>query len=241
MFRVSRLVPVLFAALLLVPGVPMTADAQTADAETPRTVTVTASGSVNAVPDMVTISTGVQTSAPTAREALADNSRAMRRVIDRLKEAGIRARNIATDNLSVRPEYKRTRNNERPPEVTGYRVNNSVRIRVRDIKLLGEVLDEVVQLGANQIGGISFEVRRAEQLRDEARTKAMENAQRRARLYARAADADLGKVLMIREGSSGYNPRPQAMEMRSAAGAVPVEAGSQELSASVTVTWELRR
>jgi len=206
-----------------------------------RHVTVTASGSVSAVPDEVTISTGAQTTAKTARAALSANSEDMRRVIERLREVGIRGRDIATDDLSVQPVYERRTNNNREPRVTGYRVQNSVRIRVRDISLLGEVLDQVVDLGANQIGGIQFQVRRADKLRDEARTKAMENARRRAELFARAAGARLGDVLMIQEGSSGFNPRPMMMEMkRSSAGAVPVEAGSQELSANVTVTWALR-
>ncbi|MGI9405054.1 MAG: SIMPL domain-containing protein [Hyphomicrobiaceae bacterium] len=210
------------------------------DGITPRTVTVTASGSVRAVPDMVMISTGVRTTAETARQALRANSQTMQRVIERLREVGIRKRNIATDNLSVQPIYKRSRNNETPPVVTGYRVNNSVRIRVTEIALLGEVLDQVVDLGANQIGGIQFLVRKAERLRDDARTKAMENARRRARLFAREAGVDLGKVLMIREGNVGFSPQPRMMEMRQAQASVPVEAGSKELSAQVTVTWELR-
>lgn len=216
--------------------------AQDPEATTPqRHITVTAEGSVSAVPDMVLISTGVQTTAETARDALADNSKAMRRVIKRLKEVGIRGRDIATDNLSVQPEYQRTRDNSKPPVVTGYRVNNSVRIQVKDISLLGEVLDEVIELGANQVGGIQFQVSREERLRDEARTKAMENARRRAELFAREANARLGEVLMIREGHANFNPRPVAMEMRSAkAGGVPLQAGTQELSASVTVTWALR-
>lgn len=218
------------------------AQAQADDTESAqRHITVTASGSVRAVPDMVLISTGVQTTAKTARDALADNSAAMRRVISRMKEIGIRGRDIATDNLSIQPDYKRTRDNSRPPQVTGYRVNNSVRIRVRDISLLGDVLDQVVRLGANQVGGIQFQVSRAERLRDDARTKAFENARRRAQLFAREGDARLGKVLMIREGHAGFSPRPAAMSLRQArASSVPVEAGTQELSSSVTVTWALR-
>jgi len=241
MFGIRR-----FAAAILIPGLmlslaPSKGTAQTPgrDEESRRTVTVTASGSVRAVPDMVMISTGVQTTGETARSALLDNSTVMRRVIERLKKIGIRSRDIATDNLSVRPVYQRNRKNNQPPEVTGYQVDNSVRIQVRDISLMGDVLDQVVKLGANQIGGIQFKVREAERLKDDARTKAMDNARRHARLLAREANTDLGKVLMIREGTASYSPGPRMMEMRTSA-AVPVQAGTRELSTSVTVTWELR-
>ena len=243
MFRLRHIAAaVLCAGLTLSPDDNgASAQSSASDAATPRTVTVTATGSVQAVPDMVRISTGVQSTADTARDALRENSAAMNRVITRLKEVGIRQRDIATDNLSVQPVYKRSRNNNEPPVVTGYRVHNSVRIKVRDISLLGDVLDQVVNLGANQIGGIEFRVRRAERLKDEARRAAIDNARRRARLFAREAGADIGEVMMIREGTVSHGPRPYAMEARSAvADGVPIEAGEQSLTATVTVTWELR-
>lgn len=206
----------------------------------PRHITVTASGSVSAVPDRVMISSGVQTSAKTAREAMTRNSEIMQGVIGKLKEAGLRAQDIATDNLQVHPEYARSNDHTRPPKVTGYGVTNSVRIRVTDVARLGDILDQVVELGANHISGIQFEVTEAERLRDEARTDAMANARRRAELFARAGDARLGRVLTIREGSADFAPQVMSMGMRSAKAAnVPVEAGVQDLTATVTVTWEL--
>ncbi|MEL7543117.1 MAG: SIMPL domain-containing protein [Pseudomonadota bacterium] len=206
----------------------------------PRHVTVTASGSVRAVPNIAFISTGVETTGKTAQDALDENSRAMRRVIARLKDNGIRPGNITTSNLSVNPRYERLQPNQNTaPRIIGYSVVNNVRIRVTDISILGDVIDQVTRTGANRIGGISFQVRRSEQRRDEARTRAVENARRRAELYARAAGARLGEVLMIREGAPSFSRGPVMMEARSAR-SVPISRGEQELSVTITVRYALR-
>ena len=83
--------------------------------------------------------------------------------------------------------------------MSGYTVSNQVRITVRDVKRLGEILDQAISLGANQMHGIAFEVSTAETLKDDARKPAMQNARRRAEFYATAAGAQLGPVLRIAE------------------------------------------
>ncbi|MEO0617662.1 MAG: SIMPL domain-containing protein [Pseudomonadota bacterium] len=214
--------------------------AEHTDRAKPRHITVTASGTVRAVPNIAFISTGVETTGKTAQDALDENSRAMRRVIARLKDNGIRSGNITTSSLSVNPRYERRQANQATePRIVGYSVVNNVRIRVTDISILGDVIDQVTRTGANRIGGISFQVRRAEQRRDEARTRAVENARRRAELYARAAGASLGDVLMIREGAARFGRGPALMESR-VARSVPIERGEQELSVTITVRYELR-
>ncbi len=117
---------------------------------------------------------------------------------------------------------------------------NQVQVHVRDLDKIGDVLDKLVTLGANQMNGITFEVSAAETLRDAARKDAIANARRRAELYAAAAGAKVGKVMAINEGGIA-EPRPYFKAGRAAAAmeAVPVERGTQSLEANVTVTWEL--
>ena len=207
------------------------------DEDSQRVISVTASGTVTAEPDIALISTGVASEARTAREALDANSAAMRRLIGGLKAAGIEPRDIQTTSLNVEPVYEQRRDN-RSPAITGYRVHNQVRITARDIDKLGEVLDQAVTLGANQIGGIQFEVSKAETLKDEARRTAIANARRRAELFAAAAGVKLGRVLRIEERVQHHGPPvPYARTM--AAEAVPIEKGTQTLEAVVSVTWEL--
>lgn len=205
-----------------------------------RTVSVSASASVSARPDMARIMGGVQSEAPTAREATSENTKTMANLIDGLKSLGIDAKDIQTSNFSVNPRYQH-RQDGRPPRIDGYQVSNEVSVFIRDLKAVGDILDKMIGLGANQVRGLSFEVSNAETLSDEARKQAIANARRRAELFAEAAGAEVGAVIEIREGAGGCEgPRPVMAARREAAMAVPIEAGEQSLSASVTVTWELK-
>ena len=205
-----------------------------------RTVSVSATGQASAAPDMATISTGVQAEAATAREAMTANSAAMSKLIDGLKAAGIDSKDIRTTAINVNPRYTEPRPGK-PPAVNGYSAQNQVRITVRDLKKLGDLLDTALTLGATQMGGIAFDVSKAETLRDDARKTAMINARRRAELYATAAGVALGDVLSISENEPSIQPqvtRGRAVAMSAAS--VPVEAGELELNATIHVTWSLR-
>jgi uncharacterized protein len=204
-----------------------------------RMISVTATGSVAADPDIAYITTGVVTEAATAREALSQNNQSMAKVVDGLKAAGIAAKDIQTTAVNLEPRYQHNQDG-RAPKLIGYRVSNHVRITARDLKRLGEVLDQVVTLGANQVGGIAYEVSNAEQLKDEARKAAMANALRRARLYASAAGATIGHVLTISEEVSHMPGRGVMTRSALAAEAVPIEAGTQRLDVQVHVSWALQ-
>lgn len=221
------------------------AAAAAAERNDSRSITVSASATVAAEPDIALISTGVVTEAVTARDALDANTVAMKRLIDGLTSAGIAARDIQTTAFNIHPRYEDTSSRSSPsprqpgaPSIVGYRVQNEVRITARDIGRLGEVLDKAVTLGANQIGNIEFSVSKAETLRDEARREAIANARRRAELFASAAGVGIGDVVRIEEIES-EGPRPMGYARAMKAEAVPIERGTQMLEATVRVTWEL--
>ena len=206
-----------------------------------RTVTVSASGTVSAEPDEAKISTGVSSEAKTAREAMSKNTDAMKKVITELKTQGIESKDIQTTQFNVEPVYVYPKEGQ-PPVVTGYRVNNMVSVCVKNLDKLGAVLDQLVTVGANQVNGISFEVNTAETLKDEARKDAMANALRRAKLLAVAGGADVGEVVQISEDVTNTGPQPMmyARAKAMSAEAAPIERGSQQLEARVTVTWKLK-
>jgi hypothetical protein len=204
---------------------------------TPRTVTVSATGKVVAEPDIAYISAGVIADAATAKEAISRNSATMSKLITGLKEAGIAAKDIQTATFSVEPRYAQAKDGT-PSSISGYRVTNLIRLSVREVKRLGELLDQAIALGANRIEQIAFDVANPERLLDEARRKAMDNARLRGELYAKAAGAQLGLALRITEGSIDHGPMPTG---RAAAfKAVPIEAGSTSIEVDVTVVYALR-
>ena len=230
----------LFALIALASSVlPLAPLAAGADEAPKRSITLTATGAIRTSPDKVDITTGVMSQAPTAKEALAKNSAAMTEVIAALKSEGLDPKDIQTTNFTVQPLYEE-RKDGRSPNIVGYQVTNSVHLTVHDIGKLGQILDKVVTLGANDVNSIEFGVAEPEALKDEARKLAMRNAIANAKLYAEAAGARLGKVLTISEEQWTPVARyasPAPMEM--AAKAVPIEAGTATVEARVTVTFEL--
>jgi len=226
-----HLLPVLLASSLM-------GAAAAADEPLRRSITISASGSVSAEPDMARITSGVATEAPVARDAVSKNSEAMQKIIAGLKAAGIDEKDIQTTSFHIEPRYTHAREGE-PAVIDGYRATNQVQVVVHNLDKLGELLDRLVSLGANEMAGLSFDVSQAEKLRDEARKEAVANAQRRAKLYADAAGVQLGEVLSIDEGG-GNAPRPIFAGRALKADAVPIERGSETLEATVSVTWALK-
>jgi uncharacterized protein len=225
---------------LLAATLPFAAADARADEPDKRTISLSATGAVKTTPDKVDITTGVTSEGQTARAALDKNTDAMSKVVDGLKAAGIDPKDIQTTNFSVSPIYEQRKQGE-PAFITGYRVTNSVHITVRDTAKLGDILDKVVTLGANQIGSISFGVSEPEALKDEARKQAMREAIANAKLYAEAAGVELGPVLTIAEEDDGYTPRYAAEAAPMAMGkAAPIEAGTATVQTRIRVTWELR-
>lgn len=229
----------LLAAPLLMPAPAIAADEVKAML---RTLAVSATGTSTATPDQVSISTGVTSNAKTAKAALAANSAAMNKVVATMKATGVEERDIQTSNFSLQPVYDYSQNGK-PPKLTGYQVSNTVTIRLRNIARLGDVLDQAVGDGSNQIGGIQFIVSKADQLRDAARKDAVANATRIAKTYAAAAGVTLGDVLQINEGAVVAPPNPMIMRQAKAqaeSAAPPIEAGEETLTVNVSMVFALK-
>ena len=227
--------------LVLAMQTPPTAVAQTeANGDSGRTIQVSGQGQVQAEPDMAIVHLGVQTEADTAGEALEANNEEMAAVISATLEAEIDESDIRTEGFRLQPIYESSNNNQ-SQELVGYRANNMVRIAVRDLTMLGDLLDTAVAAGSNNIQGIQFQISDQAELEAAAREAAMANAQEKAEQLTELAGAELGPVHTILE-SSGVRPVAVSLadEELAAGGSVPVQAGTQTIEASVQVTWEIQ-
>jgi uncharacterized protein YggE len=235
--RASTL-PVAFAALAaLAPA------AIAAEPVQPRIV-VSGEGTASVAPDMAVIALGVTRDAATAREALDAANAAMADVIAAMKRQEIADRDLQTSNFSVNPvyAYPKPEDRDQAPRITGYQVNNTLTVRLRDIGKVGAVLDEAVTLGVNQGGGITFTNDDPAATLTEARIAAVKDAMDKARTLAEAAGVGLGGVLEMTEQTYNAQPMPYAMKAREAiADSVPVQAGENSYRVQVTVTFELSR
>lgn len=214
--------------------------------EAPRTprIVVTGQGESAMRPDTAVLTLGVMRQADTARAALDEASAAMAEVTAAMKAEGVAERDLQTSNFSISPVYAYPSSDTpgQPPKITGYEVNNTLTVRLRDVAKVGAVLDKAVTLGVNQGGGISFTNDDPSAALTEARIKAVKDATAKAKTLAEAAGVGLGAVIEISEQSYMPQPMPYAMKARDAAAAsVPVEAGENTYRVDVNVTFELKQ
>lgn len=239
-----RILAVTAALALAVPAFAQESRPAMPQEREPATLSVSGTGEVFVAPDMATLLIGVESRADSASAAVADNNQAAQRIIATLKEAGIEAKDIQTANFSVSPVYDETSYQRREgPRIIGYQATNQVVARIHDLDGLGEVLDATVGSGANRIDGLNFGVDDDEEVRDEARKRAIEDARRKADTLAEAAGVKLGAIRSISEG--GFSGPIPMYDMRASAAApeamaVPIERGQTMLSAQVQVVWEIQ-
>ena len=197
-------------------------------------------------PDMAILDLTVMREAPTARDALDANSRAMADVIEAMREAGVEERDLQTSNFSIQPRYIYPQpRNEKPPQLVGYTVRNSLQVKVRNLSDLGPLLDESVSLGVNEGGSVQFANEDPSAAIAEARSQAVKNAMAKAKTMAEAAGVGLGKVLELSERTHMPSPQNYRMERAMAAGAmadaVPVMAGENSYQVVVHVSYAIEQ
>jgi uncharacterized protein YggE len=223
------------AVLGALPGPARTAVAAADDLRS--TVTVVGDGRVLVQPDIATVTFGVEATGQTMAAAQADASTRMQAVIDALVGLGVPREEIKTNRLSASPVYDQ----RNPSTIQGYRANNSVQVKLRQIDQVGTIVDAITAAGANRVEGISFGVDQIAAPKGQARALAMQNARARADELATLAGLRVTAVKAISESDPGSPPvRPQPMAFESpaaAAAAPPVEPGTQEIRSQVTVTY----
>lgn len=237
-----------FLPILTVAALSMTALAQQ-PSTTPVTpqlvesVSVTGLGKVTTVPDRFTFTLGVQTVAPTVDEAVAENNRRVQAVLAALKRAGAADKDLQTSNFNIFPQQDYQEG--RLPRILGYQVSNSITVRSEKIDQAGKLLGVGIGAGVNTSSGLQFQVADPAAGRERGLRAAYEDARAKASLLAQAAGRTLGRAIVISEGAQHMSPPPQPMMRAMAMEArvsqdVPVEAGTEELSFTVSVTFELR-
>jgi uncharacterized protein YggE len=199
-----------------------------------RSVTVTGTASVQAVPNRAGFSAGVSSNAATAQAALAANATKAARIIEALRSGGVAKADLQTQDVSVSPRW-----NEQGDQ-DGFTAHSSVQVRVQDVRAAGRLIDAAVGAGASETSGPSFERGDRDALYRNALKDAFGDARLKAATLAGEAGASLGRVLRIEEGQTAGQPEPMPLEMRAAADTTtPVEPGKQEVQATVTVTFSL--
>jgi uncharacterized protein YggE len=223
----------LIAALVL----PTTASAATAT----RYITVSAEGTVKVAPDAVRLTATVSVVAATNKEALAatnTNSAAVRKA---LIAAGVATKDIATQNITVYPEYKYDTNGG--STLSGYRGSQVFSVVIRAAAKAGSIVDDVVAAAGDavQINSVSPFVVDAAKAAESARSVAVKNAKAKAASYAKLLGVKLGKVNYLTENGSPSISTPVFVASAKAEGdaATVIDLGQQDVTVSITIQWAL--
>ncbi len=222
-----------------------------ADAEhksEPPTLSVRGEARLEVEPDQVSVSLGVMSQAKTAKKALAENSKAIKAVIDALYGVGLKKKDVSTRRFNVQPVWSsRPRNADSlwRAKIIAYRVNNSVQVTTTQLPLVGDVINAATTAGANQVQSVNFGLENPRQFRSQAIAKAVKNARADADVAAEASGSSIKgvKTIHLDQAVASIEQAESFKVMRSAvaeaAPAPPINAGDITVRASVSIVYEL--
>jgi uncharacterized protein YggE len=197
------------------------------------TFSVTGEGKASVPPDIAIISAGVQaqgTSVKTVQDQLNKNINAVSAAV---KKTGVADKDIQTSDYSIYPTYDYRAGSQR---IIGYQASSNLTIKVRAIDNASRVIDAATGAGANQIGGISFDVDDKTKAQNQARQKAVSDAKSKAENAAKIAGFTLGRVINYSE-DFGNSPRPIPMMAKAE---TAIEPGSNEITVTVTLSYQIQ-
>ena len=209
--------------------------------EAPRpTLSVDGQGTGTATPDMATVTIGVTTQGEDAAKAQNDNAWVSNQIQSAVRSLGIEDKDIQTRNYSFYPNYSTEKDHRN--EVTGYTVNNSVIVVVRDIKLTGKVIDAALNNDANEINSLDFSASDTKAVRKVALLNAVQDARDKADIIAKGLGKRIVGIQSVSESTGYIETRRFGGNMLMAAAkdaATPIAPGSLSLTANVHVDFIL--
>ncbi len=204
-------------------------------------ISVSGLGSVFGEPDVAILTLGVEAQADSVGEARSNAAEAMDAMIASLKDAGVEDSDIQTSRFSVQPRYNFR---EGEQELIGFFVENLVTVKIRDIDQTGELIDDVVEAGGDltRVQNLRFTIDDPEELQQEARRLAMENAKSKAETLAEAGGVELGAPRSI---SENVTRSPIALDrfayasLEDSGASTSIEVGELEVQIQVQVVYGL--
>jgi len=225
------------AALALLAGAPLVAQERAVKAGPPL-IRTSGDAVVTAKPDRATLNIGVTTQAQTAQAAAAENARQLDAVVNAIRDGLGGAAELKTSGYAVTPDYRYPQPGG-PPLIAGYTVTNMLEVKLNDVSLVSKLIDVSAQFGANTIHGVQFQVKEESGLQAQALREAATKARAKAEAIASALGLKIVRVISAEEGSTNVVRPAVFMAAQMRAVPTPVESGTVEVRAQVTLTVEV--
>jgi hypothetical protein len=205
----------------------------------PTGITVTGTGEVTGTPDTVEVSLGVAVLAVNVQDATTTAAQKADALISALTNGGVDREDITTTDYSIYPEYDYSSNTER---LVGYRVSNTVRVKIRNVDDTGSLIDAATAAGGNdvRVNGLQFSIDDDAEMVEAARAAAWNDALAKATQLAELSGQELGVAISINETVSS-TPPPVYFELAAAdaAAETPIEPGTSAVTISLSVNFTL--
>lgn len=188
-------------------------------------------GIVTIKPDTAEIVIGVVTENMQLEIAQKENTKITKQVLDSIKSLGIDTKDIQTKNYNINTKYDYI---EGKQVFSGYEVGNYLRISIKDINIVGEIIDAAVKSGANFIGSVNFVISDSFRYYNQALKLAIEDSQNKAMIIASKLKVkiDIVPIRIIEQGKSNAVPMT-TMAFKSAESSTPIEAGQNNIVALI--------
>jgi len=208
-------------------------------AATTNTVSFNGQGRVSAKPDIAMISATVLTQSANSKTAQDLNTQRSDAVTNFLKAQGIDEKDIKTTGYNIYPQY---RYDGGPGVITGYQVTQSFQVKLRELEKISSILSGLVSAGANQVDNLGLQIEDPEQLRREAREKAIADAKKKAAELEDQIDINLGRLVNFSENTGGGYPMPMYTRdsVGMGGGGPTISPGENEIVVDVSLTYQIK-
>lgn len=201
------------------------------------TVDVSGEGIVNVVPDEVTINVRVENTGENTQTLKRQNDATISEVLKFLKQMKIADKDVRTEYMNL------TKNYDYNSKTYTFAANQSLSVKLRDLSKYEQVVNGLLETGINRIDGVVFSSSNREALESQARKKAIENGQMKAREYASVLNQTIGKAISISEFRDSSGPQPMykmmAMDSSSGSGGQTIAPGEMEIRTTVNISFHL--
>lgn len=206
---------------------------------------------INAIPDIATFNFTVRIEEKSVKNAQQKMVEITNKALAILDQNAINKKDIKTENYSTYPRYDYQNsvcNNGVCPTpkqiLRGFEAAQTISVKVRNLDKAGDILSSIAEVGVAEVSGLSFEVDDIEKIKKQARSEAIDKAKEEAKTTAKALGVNLKRIVRF-DQNDGPMPFPmmRAKSMAFASDAMAVEAprieaGTERITASVSVTYE---
>lgn len=220
------------------------------------TITVNGKGEVQATPDVSKFSITIEETAKDQTAALSASSEKVNAIINTLQMIGIAEKDIKTEYTSVNPKYEyqsgKVESMMYPPVaanpvIVGYTSSHTLSVKVRDLNKVSDVQKAFTNAKVQNVSGPELSIDEPEQLKLDARAKAIDDATDQAKILAKQLHVRLGKIVGFSENGDGAYPMYMSARadaaMTAKGAATPeatVAAGEQTITSTVSITYKIR-